>query len=281
MADLAAELDSESLDELSQIASDVVPIGDLHALVKGWAEESHGLAGSVVYSGAVGAAIGGGGATAVGTQSADWDAYAAEASAVVRRRLQLGGARLAQVLNSVVSGRGERHHHHDGDDGGDDSEDGNEADADADAGEAAAVSHRAAAAAHQERRRRDAVGSDGWGFVDAPATPAAAGSAPAAQREDGGGEEAAGAQEQQRGGAEDADAITAANEGAAVAAGGVGSRWLSLLSVRGLLAALRAARSSSTAAASSSSVTTPAVVDGGGAAAHQQARKSLWAVKAE
>ena len=43
-----------------------------------------------------------GGADAeIHTGSAQWEEYAANASAVARQRLQLGGARLAMILNSL------------------------------------------------------------------------------------------------------------------------------------------------------------------------------------
>ena len=111
--------------------------------MKAWTQESHDVCVAVVYSGAVGDALQGGatqarvgrlgrvgrvsqlprrtcrvaprlgqigacGAAAaaprqVGTEGAEWDAYAAAASLSVRSRLALGGVRLALLLNSLAA----------------------------------------------------------------------------------------------------------------------------------------------------------------------------------
>lgn len=92
----------------------------------------------------------------VPTDSPEFVQYAAQASLVVRRRLQLGGARLAQVLNAAVAARaqrredGKKNHNH-GDGEGEEGVEGaaegrKEWDGDADG--------------------RAAVGGDGWGWAD-------------------------------------------------------------------------------------------------------------------
>ena len=94
---LADELDD---DGVADIAS--TPMGstaDTSAAFKAWAAESHAFARNTSYAAALLADLGDG--REAHTKAAYWADYAADASAVARDRLRLGGARLSQVLNSL------------------------------------------------------------------------------------------------------------------------------------------------------------------------------------
>ena len=94
---LAAELDDDGVAEIA--ATPFANTAAMSAAFKAWAAESHAFARNASYAPALLDELGGG--TSVRTHEPWWGDYAADASVVARSRLRLGGARLAQVLNSL------------------------------------------------------------------------------------------------------------------------------------------------------------------------------------
>lgn len=87
-------------DEAAQIAA--TPLSSASAFtdaLKAWAQESFLFASNSTYAPALLDALGSG--KTVDTSAGWWAGYGADNSVLVRDRLRLGGARLAQVLNSI------------------------------------------------------------------------------------------------------------------------------------------------------------------------------------
>jgi len=98
IAAMAAELDDK---EVAVIASTpLATTAAVSAAIRGWADESFAYASNTTYTPDLLAAVSAG--TSVDTTAAWWAGYAAQASAVARQRVKLGGARLAQVLNAIA-----------------------------------------------------------------------------------------------------------------------------------------------------------------------------------
>ena len=100
---LAAQLDGPDVAALA--AAPLGSTAEMSAAFKAWASESHTLAQNTSYAAALLADLGDG--REAHTNAAYWAEYAAQASACARARLRLGGARLAQVLNSLHATHGQ------------------------------------------------------------------------------------------------------------------------------------------------------------------------------
>ena len=94
---LAAQLDGA--DVAAVAATPLASTSDVSAAFKAWAAESHAFARNTSYAPALLADLADG--REAHTKAPYWAQYEAQASAVARQRLRLGGARLAQVLNSL------------------------------------------------------------------------------------------------------------------------------------------------------------------------------------
>ena len=97
---LAEELDDS---EVAHIAGDLIQsTAELSAAFKAWALESFGFARNTSYAEGLLDELGSG--KELRTSASFWVQYAADASLVARDRLRLGGARLAQAVNSLYDG---------------------------------------------------------------------------------------------------------------------------------------------------------------------------------
>lgn len=94
---LAAQLDGADVAEIA--TRPMTSTAEMSAAFKAWAAESHAFARNTSYAPQLLADLGSG--REAHTQAAYWADYAAQASACARDRLRLGGARLAQILNSL------------------------------------------------------------------------------------------------------------------------------------------------------------------------------------
>ena len=87
-------------DEAAEIAATPLSsASDFTEALKEWAQESFLFAANSTYAPALLDSLGSG--KTVDTSAAWWTQYGADNSLLVRSRLKLGGARLAQVLNSI------------------------------------------------------------------------------------------------------------------------------------------------------------------------------------
>ena len=100
---LAAQLDGPDVAALA--AAPLASTAEMSAAFKAWAAESHALAQNTSYAPALLADLGDG--REAHTSAGYWADYEAQASACARSRLRLGGARLAQVLNSLHAAHGQ------------------------------------------------------------------------------------------------------------------------------------------------------------------------------
>lgn len=94
---LAQQLDGDDVAATANTA--ITSTAEMSAAFKAWAAESHAFARNTSYADALLADLGTG--REAHTKADFWAAYAADASVCARSRLRLGGARLAQVLNSL------------------------------------------------------------------------------------------------------------------------------------------------------------------------------------